>query len=477
MEPSIKCKKVTLMIRVKLGTKWVRRQVVYGKNGRVLPGLVIVGDKEVRFHSASYDIRYFVAGQAKYLPAGTNAADAEQLRVQMAARLSAKAMADAAGLRTELDPIRKTIKQAAIEYIKTRFRELGKDQSDRYKYVIRLFKEVCSKVYVDQIENSDLIRFTDHVATLPTFRDLRRKPSQRRNAVQRRKRRPTKPKTVSPRTVFNYFVVLCKWLKDSGVKPEIFPEPPKFEEPEITIYTAEQIRILFSHLDGFLRIAIGLMLKCGLRRREVACAYFTDIDWENRTFLVQGKPELRFRVKNYSQRHVPIPDDLFEELVEWKALHPGQTLIVPTGKGKPHTKLILHLKRFVYLHGLRCGCCEHCKNGNPECEDWELHKFRRTYATALVRHVDLRTAQKYLGHKRITSTERYLRAASAIDGQKQVSQIDFTRPFYSESSDRQESCRNYTEMLQTDTNIRSTDLRAQSEAAFNDTQMGLEDYT
>jgi hypothetical protein len=50
--------------------------------------------------------------------------------------------------------------------------------------------------------------------------------------------------------------------------------------------------------------------------------------------------------------------------------------------------------------------------------------------TAIVRHVDLRTAQAYAGHKRITSTERYLKPATASEGQKRVSAIDFTKPFY-----------------------------------------------
>jgi integrase len=172
------------------------------------------------------------------------------------------------------------------------------------------------------------------------------------------------------------------------------------------------------------------MLKCGLRRKEVAFACFSDIDTSTKTLLIQGKPEFRFRVKNYMQRYVPIPDDLFDELMRWKADHPGQTLIVPNGKGKPNLRLIRDLKRFAYLHGLRCGRCSHCRSGNPECEEWELHKFRRTYATGLVRNVDLRTAQGYLGHKRITSTERYLRAGSAADGQKKVSKIDWTKPFY-----------------------------------------------
>jgi integrase len=59
-----------------------------------------------------------------------------------------------------------------------------------------------------------------------------------------------------------------------------------------------------------------------------------------------------------------------------------------------------------------------------------LHKFRRTYLTGIVRHVDLRTAQQYAGHSRITSTERYLRSASAAEGQSRVSSIDWTVPFY-----------------------------------------------
>jgi integrase len=85
----------------------------------------------------------------------------------------------------------------------------------------------------------------------------------------------------------------------------------------------------------------------------------------------------------------------------------------------------------VYLHGLRCGRCEHCRSGNPDCKEWSLHKFRRTYITGIVRHVDLRTAQGYAGHSRITSTERYLRPASATEGQGRVSSIDWTVPFYS----------------------------------------------
>ncbi len=172
------------------------------------------------------------------------------------------------------------------------------------------------------------------------------------------------------------------------------------------------------------------MLKCSLRRREVMYAYFSDINFSDKTILVRGKPEYGFKVKNYSQRYVPVPDDLLEELRQWQLDHPVQTLIVCTRTGKPIQKMIRFLKRFAYLHGLRCGHCEHCRSGHLECEEWELHKFRRTYITAIVRHVDLRTVQAYAGHKRITSTERYLKAASVAEGQKRVSAINWTKPYY-----------------------------------------------
>jgi integrase len=57
-----------------------------------------------------------------------------------------------------------------------------------------------------------------------------------------------------------------------GVDKSIFPPIPKFEEPEITIYTPEELTNLFALLHGSLLISLSLMLKCGMRRREVtAC--------------------------------------------------------------------------------------------------------------------------------------------------------------------------------------------------------------
>jgi integrase len=159
-------------------------------------------------------------------------------------------------------------------------------------------------------------------------------------------------------------------------------------------------------------------------------SYFADVNFDNKTILVRGKPEWGFKVKNRVQRHIPVPDDLLEELRQWEIDHPDQQLIIQTDRGLPDLYLMQQLKRFVHQHGLSCGRCHHCRSGYPGCEEWELHKFRRTYITGILRHVDLRTAQQYAGHSKITSTERYLRSASAAEGQSRVSSIDWTVPFY-----------------------------------------------
>lgn len=422
---------VTLMTRTKDPVRsWIRKPVIYGKTGRVIPGLVIIDGKEHKVERVSYELRHYVDGKVRYVPAGKNASDAEERRRTLQAQLVAQAVAQAAGIAVELPTDRKTLQKWADEYIDKRSVDIEDDQIKRIKYVITLFFESCKKTYVDEIANTDIINFVRYLKTVPVYRSARKTPSKRVQAGQIRRRLPSAPRTISKRTIFSYFISARAWLCDGGVSRNVFPPPPKYEEVEVTVYSPEEISIFFSLAQGSLRVSTLLMLKCGLRRREVACAHFSDINFADKTFLVRGKPEYNFKVKNYAQRYVPIPNDLIEELRQWQQDHPGQMLIVQTTKGKPDLRMIRSLKRFAYLHGLRCGRCEHCRGGNPNCEEWELHKFRRTYITAIVRHVDLRTAQAYAGHKRITSTERYLKAASASEGQKRVSQIDWTKPFY-----------------------------------------------
>ena len=421
---------VGLMIRTKVDGKWRRFKAVTGKRGRVIPGLVAREGREIQCSDVSYELRFYKDGTPHYMPAGKNAMDAEAQRRSLATRLNAKLIAKSVGADIELDTDRKSIKAWASTYVAELSVLVGGAQVSQAKYAIGLFLDSCKEKFVDQLRRANLISFLGDLEKLPLYRNQRTKPSQRRLAVSTRNRHPVKQATISARTIAAYYHKTKKWLLEGGADPKIFPSSPKFEEPEITIYSPSQIKSLLAIVKGNRRMALMLMLMCGLRRKEVAFAYFSDVNFESKTILVRGKPERGFKVKTRVQRYVPVPDVLLDELRQWEADHPGQQLIIQTVNGFPELSLNRQLKRFVYQHGLRCGRCDHCRSGNPNCEEWELHKFRRTYLTGIVRHVDLRTAQQYAGHSRITSTERYLRSASAAEGQSRVSSIDWTVPFY-----------------------------------------------
>ncbi|MCL2659451.1 MAG: site-specific integrase [Acidobacteriaceae bacterium] len=408
---------VTLMIRAKIGGHWGRFPVTPGKNGRVIPGLVRrKGEPDIRFKpgEVSYEVRHYVNGQAKYIPAGKNLKEAVERRNALEAQLTAIAIAKSAGVTVAGPSDRISLQQSFRNFIKQKTVEILPKSVSKLEYAIGLFLKTCSKTYLDEITTSDLVDF---------LIELKEKVvSSAINSDQ--------PQMLADRSVFSYYVLVHQWLTAVGVDQEIFPKNPSYVEPEITIYSPEQIADFLPLVTGDLRILILQMLKCGKRESEAVCSYFSDINWREGTFLISAKPELGFSPKNKKERRVPIPDDLLAELDDWRNKHPRQRLICQGEDGKPLTGVIHSLKQFAFEHSLTCGCCEHCLAGHHDCEEWTLHKFRRTYITAICRYLDLPTAQKLAGHADIRTTQRYLAAAKASEVQGRVSQIDFTKPFY-----------------------------------------------
>lgn len=320
------------MIRVKIGSKWRRIPVIYGKTGRVIPGLVNWAGRELKFEDVAYEARYYKGGKAIYEPVGRNATDAEEKRRTLQAQLSAKAIAKQAGVVVVEDPVRKTIAAAYDAYIDTQSVRIDDSQMGKIKYASSIFLRYNSKVYVDELTETDMTGFLRVLQNYPVYWLARKSPSKRVQASQIRRRLPVQHRKISNRTIFHYFWIVRAWLLKAGAEKEIFPTPPKYEKKEITIYTPEEIEVLYSFARGNLRMAISLMLKCGMRRQEAAHACFGDIDYAEKTILIQEKPEYGFQTKTRKQRRVPVPDDLLEELRQWEKEHPRQALIVQTAK-------------------------------------------------------------------------------------------------------------------------------------------------
>jgi integrase len=392
--------KTTLMIRFRRPEDkgWIRKRAVLGTTGQVKSGLAQIKDDhgvaaEVDIGDRyTYQVKIERNGKAVYKPVGGDGRKALSQFREIATKVRAGGIATDAGL-VVADPTEATAAKVKLE---DAFDDYIADCKDRNALEAReqavlvkaeFIKATCI-TYVDEVTRERILSFD--VA-------LRAQGRGDRTIANKRQRLQS----------------MLRWAK---VDPSIFPPKPRYEEQLPTIYSTEQLSGLFSEADRYQKMVISLALKLGLRDQEVQFAEFGDIDWEGSVFRVLGKPKCGFTVKDYEQRDIPIPRDLLLELREWKSTSTG-TLIVPTGAGKPNSKLLRMIKRLARRAGVTCGVCPNCASGaqgDSGCDEFELHKFRRTCITTWLRNgIDPRTVMAYAGHKDLETTLRYLRPAAA----------------------------------------------------------------
>ena len=143
-----------------------------------------------------------------------------------------------------------------------------------------------------------------------------------------------------------------------------------------------------------------IILKCGCRPEEAINLIGRDIDHEKHLLHIRGT-----KTKN-SDRYVPIPDELYGVIKAVKPFEP----ISPNREGKKHSKssyirLYEHLKRDM---NISMGCKTYRNALIPPlllAEDFVPYCFRHTYCTDLCKSgVDVRTAQRLMGHANISIT-------------------------------------------------------------------------
>jgi integrase len=229
---------------------------------------------------------------------------------------------------------------------------------------------------------------------------------------------------LSERTIANRHDRLKSFLLWCKVDTAFMPEKPRYEKTLPTIYTPTETAAILAAADDYMRVAILMGLKLGLRELEIAHAEWSDVHWQDKVFRVTGKPHWNFRVKDAEERDVPIPADVLETLRAWRVKHPKTRLIVGTESDNPNWHLLRSLKRLARRAGLNCGTCDGCKSDTAECELWTLHQFRRTFCTTLLRNgVDARSVQAWAGHADLQTTMRYLRPTAAKESQDKVNAV------------------------------------------------------
>ena len=143
-----------------------------------------------------------------------------------------------------------------------------------------------------------------------------------------------------------------------------------------------------------------IMIECGCRPSEAINLIGKDIDHKEHLLHIRGT-----KTKN-SDRYVPIPAPLYLTISAIKPFDP----ICPNHNGKKHsessyTRLCKHLKRDM---NISMGCKTY-RNAlvppYPLADDFVPYCFRHTYCTDLCKAgIDVRTAQKLMGHANISIT-------------------------------------------------------------------------
>jgi integrase/recombinase XerD len=188
--------------------------VVIGPNGRIKPDWVMVNDRQEKHPKGAYYLDWNEDGKRRRLSVGDDAAAAYNSRVRKQRELDATAAGLVVSNPIEDDShlrIRSAVDDFLEEIQLTRQRKtwLG------YRVSLRYLLESCDKIFLEEIERKDLLRFTAFL------RDT---------------------KKLSPRTVHNKFADVLTFLQAQGMPKLIGKnDHPRFIEQEVNIYEDDEL--------------------------------------------------------------------------------------------------------------------------------------------------------------------------------------------------------------------------------------------
>ena len=149
-----------------------------------------------------------------------------------------------------------------------------------------------------------------------------------------------------------------------------------------------------------------MMLRCGLRVSEVAGLELRDLDLRRRAVTIR-------EAKGGQDRMVYLSDEVLEALVAYLParlpLGPGPVFLNEKGPWKAHGLSVRGIQKLMEAYGRKSALEATC------------HRLRHTFATQLLNaEADLVAIQELLGHRWITTTQRYCRVSN-----RQVKQAYF----------------------------------------------------
>ena len=214
------------------------------------------------------------------------------------------------------------------------------------------------------------------------------------------------PKSISRKT--NSTKTFFKFLKTSNLitnDPAVSLEHPKFENKPPRILTKLEYRSLrdAARADTRMLAVIELLLQTGIRIGELSKLRVEDVDLENLTVHVPPFEDTR-------ERTIPLNKAAAEAIKNYlpkRAKTPNHALFV-TKTGRP-----------LLIRNIRTAIDRYFKVAG--IKDAKLNDLRHTWvAFQLQAGVPMTMVSKLAGHKRLSTTEKYLQFITGQNGEAKV---------------------------------------------------------
>ena len=196
--------------------------VVLSPNGRVKPDLVLVKGKQERHPEGAYYLEWRENGRRKRLSVGKDPQDAAARCQRKKAELNA--LNNGVAVRPDGQDGHRSIVTAVAEFLEET--ELTKKPKTlaAYSTALSYFTESCPKIFLDDIERKDLLKFSAFL------RDEKKQ---------------------APRSVYNKFENVMTFLKANGIRGLAGKNDwPRYTEEEPEMYEQADLDKLFKSCDA-----------------------------------------------------------------------------------------------------------------------------------------------------------------------------------------------------------------------------------
>jgi integrase len=186
---------------------------------------------------------------------------------------------------------------------------------------------------------------------------------------------------------FNKGIKLWKWCKENPVSMI----PREKENQRVKYFSSEEFHEILNHLVDWVKPIVLLGKNTGLRVSNLVNLKWNQVDLKNQLIIIDGK-----EMKNSENLGIPLNDNALQVLKDqFKQRGTHHSFVFCKEDGTPYSKW-----------GPSQAFKRACKQaGYP---DYRFHDLRHDFCSKLVQEgVDLYVVKELVGHKDISTTQRY----------------------------------------------------------------------